>query len=105
MKRIMMSMWFLILALSAEAATVRGKVVRRSPAGTYPAAGVAVTVYSPGRGRTAPVFTDRYGFYILYDIPPGVYDLEFSVGKRLKTKQRIQLPPLKRYEIPLVAIP
>ena len=58
----------------ANAATVRGRLIHGSNG--YPAAGVAVTVYNQGVGRSSPAYTGTDGMYYLYNVPPGYYYLE-----------------------------
>jgi Carboxypeptidase regulatory-like domain len=58
---------------SANAATVRGRLVHSNG---YPAAGVAVTVFSQGTGRSSPAYTGGDGMYYLNNVPPGYYYLE-----------------------------
>ena len=65
----------------AEAQTVRGRIERWTPYGIYPATAMAVTLFSPDRGRSYPAYTDNQGFYYLQNIPPGNYVLEVWVGQ------------------------
>src|SRR5262245_24746381 len=65
--------------ISAEAATVRGRLVRRTPQGFYPAQGVPVTVFSREKGRSGASYSGPDGMYYLYNIPPGPYTLEVWV--------------------------
>lgn len=67
----------LVLVGTADAATVRGNLHRILWNGVQSnAPGVAVTLYNPSLGRTTPSYTDVYGMYYLYNIPPGAYYLE-----------------------------
>lgn len=63
-------------AIEASAQTIRGRLMRATPYGPYPAAYVAVTVYAPHMGRSAPAYSSPEGFYFLYNVPPGQYVLE-----------------------------
>ena len=56
--------------------TVRGKLIRIGPQGTYPAGGIRVTVNSQYRGRSNPAYSGPDGMFYLYNIPPGQYVLE-----------------------------
>ena len=57
---------------------VRGRVVRNSPNGPYPVAGVPVTIKNPAtRVRSNPSYTGTDGMYYLYNVVPGDYVLEF----------------------------
>lgn len=73
----------LTLATSAEAGTVRGRLVRQG--NQYPAQGVPVTVFQkpsgpfPSLGRSSFTYSGRDGMYYLYNIPPGYYTLELWV--------------------------
>jgi hypothetical protein len=64
----------------AQDATVRGKLMRQGPAGSYPAVGVQVSVHPAeggGGARTsAPSVTGADGMYYLSNIPVGNYILE-----------------------------
>ncbi len=71
----------LALATSAQAQTVRGQVLRATPAGTYPAPYMSVTLYSDRMGRSAPAYTTPEGIYYLYNVPPGQYVLEVWAAK------------------------
>lgn len=81
-----------------EAATIRGRLDRVSTFGAYPATGIAVTVSSPSAGRSYPAFTDNYGFYYLYNIPPGNYNLEVWVTTPPRV-WTIQVPPVPQFDI------
>lgn len=70
---------FLLCGVTAEAATVRGRVTYRSPHGQAPAAGVTVTINHPRLGRSAPSQTKPDGMYYL-TVPPGQYTLEIWTG-------------------------
>lgn len=64
------------ISSAASAQTVRGYLSRWTPHGPYPAGYVAVTLYSPQMGRSAPAYSTQEGFYFLYNVPPGQYVLE-----------------------------
>lgn len=82
----------------AHATTIRGRLDRTSNFGIYPAVGIAVTVFSPSAGRSYPAYTDNYGFYYLYNIPPGNYNLEVWITNppRFWT---IQVPPQPQFDV------
>ncbi|MGO9864770.1 MAG: hypothetical protein ACLPLR_14250 [Terriglobales bacterium] len=66
-----------VVADTAAAATIRGRLDRVAPNGyRYPASAVAVTAQSPYVGRSNPAFTAQDGMYYLYNVPPGYYTLE-----------------------------
>jgi hypothetical protein len=71
----------LVVVPRAEAALIRGRLVRIAPNGqAFPAGGIAVTVYNAQLGRTSPSTTDGNGMYYLNNIPPGGYYLEVWVS-------------------------
>lgn len=79
--------FFLLLALvmfasAVDAQTVRGRIDRSTSYGVYPAIQVPVTLFSMQRGRSAPAYTSREGFYYLYNVPPGQYVLEIWAYNR-----------------------
>lgn len=76
-----LALCLLLLALAfagtGQAASVRGRVDQAYANGQrIPMTGVIVTVSQPGRGRSAPSYTDGRGMYYLQNIPPGIYNLE-----------------------------
>ena len=89
------------LATTAAAAqTVSGHVLRWRGAGAYPAGSLAVTLYSPQRGRSATVYTSQDGSYVFYNVPAGSYALEIWVGRnpvtapvRVDNRPVNELPP------------
>lgn len=64
---------------AAEAGTVRGRLVRRTPRGEFPAQGIPVTVFRSDLGRSGTAYTGPDGMYYLYNVPPGNYALELWV--------------------------
>ena|SRR5215467_8532756 len=66
-----------VFSAVSQAAMVRGRLVHG--ANGYPTAGIAVTVYNPRLGRSSPSYTDGYGMYYIYNVPPGSYYLELWV--------------------------
>jgi hypothetical protein len=63
----------------ADAALVRGRLVRVAPNGqVYGVPGVSVTVYRQDLGRSTPSVTDGNGMYYL-TVPAGAYWLEVWV--------------------------
>ena len=79
---VLMVLGLLLQSDALAASTVRGKLVRRTPYGTYPASGISVSVYAlnSNMGRSRRSYTDASGFYYLYNIPPGRYKLEVWVA-------------------------
>jgi hypothetical protein len=71
----------LLLSTSADAATLRGRLLRVYPNGAqFVAGGIAVTLYSQNLGRSTPATSGPDGMYYLYNIPPGDYNLEIWVS-------------------------
>ena len=66
----------LVAAANSFAGNVRGLLLRQGPQGTYPAGGIAVTVYTPQMGRSRPGYSGSDGMYYLYNIPAGTYYME-----------------------------
>jgi hypothetical protein len=58
------------------AGNIRGMLYWRTPQGSVPAAGIAVSVYRADLGRSGYSYTGDDGMYYLYGIPPGDYKLE-----------------------------
>ena len=73
MKRIAVVILTLFVALAANAATVRGKIVRED--GSV-ARGAAVTLDHPQRGRSATAYVDAEGMFYLQNVPAGDYTME-----------------------------
>lgn len=87
----------LAFAGTGQAASVRGRIDHAYSNGRrIPIAGVIVTVSQPGRGRSAPSYTDGGGMYYLQNIRPGIYDLEIwspnSPGKPIVYRIRVSDP-------------
>lgn len=71
---------FTVLAAGDSfAGNVRGLLLRQGPRGSYPAAGIAVTVYAQQIGRSHPGYSGSDGMFYLYNIPAGWYYLEIWV--------------------------
>ena len=60
----------------ANAATVRGRLNRRTGAATSPAGGICITVYKQGGARSARACSDAQGMYYLPNVSAGDYQLE-----------------------------
>ena len=69
-------MLLLLTIQMADAATVRGRLNRRSGPSASPAAGICVTVYRPAGGRSPRACANSQGMYFLANIAPGDYQLE-----------------------------
>lgn len=87
----------LVFAGTGQAASVRGRVDQAYANGQrIPMAGVIVTVSQPGRGRSAPSYTDGWGMYYLQNIRPGIYNLEIwspnSPGRPIVYRIRVNEP-------------
>jgi hypothetical protein len=71
----------LLSPTSAEAAIVRGRLIRVASNGAqFPAVGIAVTLYAPNIGRSSPSYTDGIGMYYL-TARAGNYTLEVWVSR------------------------
>ena len=82
--------WAIISGLSiCRAATVRGQLACNNR--PYPAAGVAVTVFSTFYGRSTPSRTGTDGMYYLYNVPPGIYTLEVWINPNAPLQFQIQV--------------
>jgi hypothetical protein len=85
--------------------TVRGRVLKQNPVGTYPAAHVSVTLTPIGREAV----TGDDGIFYLYKIPPGNYVLEIRSGSTSMT-YRIGVTPGRTdamsayYDIPEIVL-
>jgi hypothetical protein len=55
--------------------TLRGRLEAAGPVGRCPARGIAVTVFRPDIGRSAPAYSGRDGMFCL-NIPSGNYTVE-----------------------------
>lgn len=78
---------------AGEAATVRGRVEHISANSQRAVmAGIAVTVFRAGLGRSAPTYTDRNGMYYLQNLPAGTYNLEiWMAGRQQPVVYRIRV--------------
>ena len=65
-----------VMSAEGSAGNVRGLLLRRNPQGSYPVAGIAVTVYAQQIGRSRAAYSGSDGMYYLYNIPGGAYYLE-----------------------------
>lgn len=73
-----------LLASAAEAATVRGKVLR--PDGSANP-GAAVALESPAIGATATVYAAEDGMFYLRNVPPGNYMMKVKTARAAKDVQ------------------
>src|SRR3954471_23490147 len=69
-------------AQAQETGKIAGKVTRRDGAGL---AGVTVRIQSLGRSAQ----TDATGAYVLEGVPPGTYEVTFSLSDRSKTESAV----------------
>src|SRR2546421_12695205 len=90
-----------LLASAAEAATVRGKVLR--PNG-YANAGAAVLLESPAIGATATVYAAEDGVFTLRNVPPGDYTMKVKTS-RGATAVRVSIAPQPAVSVPDVRVP
>jgi hypothetical protein len=65
-----------VIAAAAQAATVRGRLVRNGYGGVYGVGYVTVTLWNQSRGRSAPAVTGADGMYYFYNVPPDNYYLQ-----------------------------
>ena len=107
------SLWMLLAILLAVLAqpvfaassTVRGRLTRVAPNGqSFPAQGIAVTVYNPQLGRSSPAYSGPDGMYYLYNIPTGSYTLEVWASNSPLLFQ-IQVYPQPYTDIARIAVP
>jgi hypothetical protein len=98
----------LILLLSVsvylQAATVRGRLVRNSPQGQFPAAGIAVTVWCEQLGRSAASYSLRDGMYYIPNVPAGYYQIEVWIGPQNALRFPIQVSE-PNSDIPPIIVP
>lgn len=65
-----------VITAAAQAASVRGRLVRNGYGGAYPVGNVTVTLWNQSRGRSAPAVTGADGMYYFYNVPSGTYYLQ-----------------------------
>ena len=66
-----------VITAAAQAATVRGRLVRNNGyGGIYGVAYVTVTLWNQARGRSAPAVSGEDGMYYFYNVPPDTYYLQ-----------------------------
>ena len=97
----------IVMSQAAVAATLRGRLERKAPNGaSFPAPGIAVTVYRADRGRSRPSFTGPNGMYYL-NIPAGLYSLEIWFSRDPRAKPMVyQIKVSEPYtDIPPIFIP
>jgi hypothetical protein len=70
----------LSISPSAAQTTVAGQLFRQTPYGPYGAQGMMVTVDNSMIGRSYPSYSNQDGWFVLYNIPPGDYNLELWVA-------------------------
>lgn len=80
----------------AQAVTVRGKLEGHSEKGSYPVAGIAVTLKNASGVRTEAVYSDSQGLYQISDVTPGTYTLEIWVNENNPMKFKIEIPKDKQ---------
>jgi hypothetical protein len=78
-RAVLVALFLIGTVSSIEAATVRGRLVRRSGQGVFPAQGIPVTVFRSDLGRSGRSYSAQDGMYYLTNIPPGTYTLEVWV--------------------------
>ncbi|OGP53260.1 MAG: hypothetical protein A2162_00820 [Deltaproteobacteria bacterium RBG_13_52_11b] len=76
-----------------DAQTVRGRLYRQTPSGSYPASYVRLTLYNfgPDGGRSAPVYSGSDGTYYFNGIPPGDYTLEVWIDANRSMNFRLHV--------------
>ena len=87
MTRLLLALLATTLSTALAAQTVRGRLWRSTPNGLNPASALAVTLYSPQRGRSSPAYSTSEGYYYLYNVPPGRYILEIWTGRAPTTTE------------------
>ena len=68
-----------VLSGIAQAANIRGRLVRMTPRGSKPAQGIPVSVFRKDLGRSAFAYSGNDGMYYLSNLPDGDYILEVWV--------------------------
>jgi hypothetical protein len=96
----------LLLSVSAclQAATIRGRLVRNTPYGQIPAAGIAVTVWCEQLGRSAASYSLADGMYYIPNVPAGSYQLEVWIGPQNALRFPIQVYE-PNTDIPPIIVP
>ena len=92
--------FLLLVASSAFAETLRGKVVYAD--GVTPYTNVAVALESPSVGRSGTVYTGSDGMFYLEKVPAGQYTMEVKTARETKTFKVVvqaqpytDIPPVK----------
>jgi hypothetical protein len=85
------------------ASVVRGRLLRATPQGNYPAQQIRVTLNSQQYGRSNPTFSGSDGMYYLYNIPPGPYAVEVWVSNQPLTTH-IQVGPQGYTDVPVIQL-
>ena len=105
---LILSLGITLLAVAdpASAETVRGKVFRRTPSGSYPAPSIRLTLYGhDNEGRSAPVFSGNDGTYYFHSIPPGNYTLEVWLDTNRSMNYSLQVRSSPYTDIGPIYIP
>ena len=78
------------IALAQYAVPVQGVVTN---AAQQPLPGVAVSLVHPVLGRSTPSFTNEWGQYVLWNVPPhpAPYFMEVYWGQRLIYRQQLNV--------------
>jgi len=83
---LLITLFILLANLNANAQTVRGQLLRKTPSGQYfPASYIAVNLLSQQRGKSAIAYSSPDGIFILYNVPPGQYILQISSPNNKKS--------------------
>lgn len=96
-----LNLWLMaILLLLAQSAWAQGVSVYGTVTNAYdqPVPGIVVSLFHPVYGRSSPAYTDGWGRYIMYNVPPhqAAYYLEAYWGDQLFYRDVIQvLGPLE----------
>ena len=92
----------LLLAVAAQAATIRGKLVHKN---NQPATGYEVTISNGEAGRSTPARVGADGMFYFHNIAAGTYNLEIWVpGANAPTVYRINVIE-PNTDVPQLSVP
>jgi hypothetical protein len=76
-----------------------GKIILQTSTGDKPLGNVTVELLHPGSEEIYhKVFTDSQGYFAFYNIPPGSYDIQITLGEKTM-KQQTQGGPIKKRRV------
>jgi hypothetical protein len=92
------SIWLIVLAPTASATDVRGRIDTRNPYNGYyqPLPRAEVALFFPnGRPTGTVTITGFDGFYYFYNVPPGNYVLVVNRARNIP----VSIPPAQAWDI------